>query len=224
MGLSPDFLLRGAFYSMEQAWHLLQDAVFLFQRGSYGSSLVLSIYCLEEIGRAEIYLHQRGRALTCGEVTVKELQEAHTKHKLKLGQGHITVTVCLPVSFAEPPPPDSPEMSELHARFEQVRRLSEAEAPRRAHEARMKALYVDLNESRTRWNRPCEVTKDEADEWLGTACVAYDQGRARLMRPRDPELAGAIRGSANLPELPEPPWDLWDWSEPGGMQKDANRT
>ena len=94
MSLSLDFLLRGAFYSMEQAWHLLQDGVLLFQRGRYSSSLVLSVYCLEEMGRAEICLRERERALTSAEVTVKDLRDAYTKHKLKLGQGQITVTVC----------------------------------------------------------------------------------------------------------------------------------
>ena len=53
--LSAHDLLEGAMYAMEQAGHLLHDAVGLYERGRYSSAVVLSVYAREEMGRAEIF-------------------------------------------------------------------------------------------------------------------------------------------------------------------------
>jgi len=48
--LSTHDLLEGAMYAMEQAGHLVHDAVGLYERGRYSSAVVLGVYAREEMG------------------------------------------------------------------------------------------------------------------------------------------------------------------------------
>jgi len=52
-------IIEGAFYAMEQAGLLLNDAATLYAERQWPSSLVLAVFSLEELGKAEM-LHQRG--------------------------------------------------------------------------------------------------------------------------------------------------------------------
>ena len=209
--IRADSLLRGAFYALEQAWNLLYDAVGLYQKRRYANSLVLSVFCLEEQGRAEIYLNKRKLALQSGRVNVQSLRKQCQKHEVKLNQGQIPVTAVL-FGFGEPPSTGSAEEAKVAARLRKVRQVLEERAPREAHENRFRALYVDPGEDGKRWNRPSKtISEEDADKWLGAALVGYERLRGQLVESNDAELAGAVLEWKSRPELPEPPWDPLTW-------------
>src|SRR5438128_9912470 len=91
--LSAHDLLEGAMYAMEQAGHLLHDAVGLYERGRYSSAVVLGVYAREEMGRAEIFLGKRKEALAAGSVSPDSVIKACGDHVNKLRRGQAGVTL-----------------------------------------------------------------------------------------------------------------------------------
>jgi len=91
----------------------------------------------------------------------------------------------------------------------------EKEAPKDAHNWRLRALYVESTKDGKRWIRPSHiVTKEEAEKWLGAAEVAYARGRTQLLLLKnDTQLSATVVGLSGLPSLPEPSWDPWDYSK-----------
>jgi AbiV family abortive infection protein len=205
--IGPDSLLRGAFYAAEHAWHLLEDAVLLFQNKRYSNTLVLAEYCLEEVGRAKIYVQHRADGSA---VTVNSLKSECKNHAFKLAQAEIPVAVGVP-GGGLPPQPGSAEEAVLGEQLKMLRERMERKAPNRALDSRFKALYVDPHEDGVRWNRPHEVTREDADSWLGAAYVAYLFMRRRVLGAASAEeLDQAFWGSERRqPKLPEPDWDIW---------------
>jgi hypothetical protein len=58
------------------------------------------------------------------------------------------------------------------------------------------------------------IRKEESEEKLGAADLAYALFRLRLAEPEpDSDIALAVRRLGNLPKLPEAPWDSWTWAE-----------
>jgi AbiV family abortive infection protein len=49
-------IIEGAFHAMEQAGLLINDAAALYQQGRWPSSLVVAVFSLEELGKAEMLL------------------------------------------------------------------------------------------------------------------------------------------------------------------------
>ena len=85
--LSARFLIEGAFFAAHHSRNLLGDAVNLYKGGRYSTSLVLSTYCIEELGRAKI-LHKNARDAFNGMVvTVESIRKKCRNHKIKLGVG-----------------------------------------------------------------------------------------------------------------------------------------
>jgi hypothetical protein len=84
-------------------------------------------------------------------------------------------------------------------------------APDARHEARMRALYVDLKDSGTDWNRPLSITRDESKKLVGDAANDYAGQWDRLNPDRlrvmgDPRLAEALEAWKERPGSPEPIW------------------
>ena len=81
MKLTRGYLCMGTFLAAEQAWHLLHDANWLYAQKRYANSLVLSVYSIEEVGRARMYLESTEEALQGKVITLenlrKRLQESH---------------------------------------------------------------------------------------------------------------------------------------------------
>ncbi len=211
--LGADFLLHGAFCAAHQAWHLLEDAVALFRRRSYPTSLALSVFCLEEIGRAKFYLEQRDAVLAGDIVTPGILAGKRTRnHVWKLVQAEIPVTVGF-ASAGEPPAPGSPEEIALGERLIRLRKVLEESEPKRAHSQRLSALYVDVHPGGSHWLTPSRsIRKEESEEKLGAADLAYALFRIALVEPQPgSEMDRAVKRLANPPKLPERHWDNWTW-------------
>lgn len=180
--LTRGYLLRGAFLAAEQAWHLLNDAGILFDAGRHASSLVLSVYSVEETGRSRIYLEDTDLAIKGQPITLGELRKKCTAHEKKLGQGRSAVTISASI-FRQgvPPMPGSPEELALVHRLEEKRKLAEKSAPSETHKKRFAALYVDPIDGFRAWNIPSETSGYEAWDMLYVAGIEYRFNRVRLI-------------------------------------------
>jgi AbiV family abortive infection protein len=85
--LTADDLFHGAFCALEHAGRLLQDAVELWERGRYPSSVVLAVFAREEIGRYKILLEEREEAKKTGPRDTQTIQNRCRDHKDKLKRG-----------------------------------------------------------------------------------------------------------------------------------------
>ena len=126
--LNPDALAKGATYAMEQAWCLLRDAVLLIQNRRYASSLVVATFCLEQLGRAEIYRQNAKQAFSGKRVTPDSMGRALTDHLPNLIKAQIPVTASIAMC-GEPPTPGSEAAIQLGERLEAIRKINEPGAP-----------------------------------------------------------------------------------------------
>src|SRR6266849_167665 len=171
--LSADVLTKGAVYAMEQAWNLLRDAVLLIQNKRYASSLVLATFCLEQLGRAEIYRENAKHASAGKPVTLASMGRALRDHLPKLFKAQIPVTASIAL-YGEPPAPGSEDGIQLAERLAAIREIREKEAQQKALDIRQRALHVDRIHDFPGWNQPSRViTRDDADYWVGAADVRY---------------------------------------------------
>ncbi len=218
--LSADVLTKGAIYAMEEAWILLQDAVLLIQNKRYPSSLVLATFCLEQLGRAEIYRENAKHALAGKPVTLGSMGRALTDHLPKLFKAQIPVTASLAIT-GEPPTPGSEAAIQLAERLAAIRKINEREAPQKALDVRKRALHVDRIQTFPGWNRPSSViTRGEADSWVSAADVRYGLLRSELERDNT-EVGKKIWAGIEQLQLPESPWDIWTWQEETAEDKKA---
>jgi AbiV family abortive infection protein len=218
--LSADVLARGTAYAMEQAWTLLRDAVLLIQDKRYASSLVLATFCLEQLGRAEIYRENAKQAFAGKPVTLVSMGRALTDHLPKLVKARIPVTASL-VSFGDPPAPGSEAAVQLAERLAAIREINEGQAPHKALDVRKRALHVDRIHDVPGWNRPSSViTKDDADYWVSAADVRYGLLRSELEKDNT-DVGKKIWAGIEQLQLPESPWDIWTWQEETAEDRQA---
>ena len=82
--VTPQCLLEGAVYALEQCGLLLRDANILFRNGSYANAVVLAAFAREELGRFIILLDFRKQALTGKKTfTIKAIQDHCDDHVAK---------------------------------------------------------------------------------------------------------------------------------------------
>ena len=204
--LSPDDLMHGAMYAMEQGGHLLRDAVAMYTSSRYASSMVLGVFAREEIGRATILLEMRKNAIATGSaVSVKAVAEACDDHVTKLtrGRGGITFewgperSADLKGLWADP---QSEEFKKAHAFVDDLVARKARRDPDDTHQKRMRALYVEPTD--TGWNRPCETAKEDARRLLRDTANAYGIRHGNLYV--DEALAKALAEWKECPTLPHP--------------------
>jgi AbiV family abortive infection protein len=218
--LSADVLATGTTYAMEQAWYLLRDAVLLIQNKRYPSSLVLATFCLEQLGRAEIYRENAKHASAGKPVTLHSMGRALTDHLPKLFKAQIPVTASI-ASYGEPPAPGSEAGIQLAERLAAIRKINEQEAPQKALDIRKRALHIDRIHHFPGWNRPSKViTQDDADSWVSAADVRYGLLRSELEKDNT-EVGKKIWAGIERLQLPESPWHLWTWQEETAEDKSA---
>jgi AbiV family abortive infection protein len=85
--VTPEYLLEGAAYALEQCGLLLRDANLLYSNGSYASAVALAAFAQEELGRHSILLDLRRKVLRGGSVTIKEIQTRCGDHVRKQEAG-----------------------------------------------------------------------------------------------------------------------------------------
>ena len=67
--VTPEYLLEGAAYALEQCGLLLRDANLLYRSGSYASAVALALFAQEELGRWKILRKLRTQVTSVGTVS-----------------------------------------------------------------------------------------------------------------------------------------------------------
>lgn len=104
--------------------------------------------------------------------------------------------------------PGSPEYEQAVEAMEKLNEIKAKRRPTDRHSTRMRALYVDLDDSGIGWNRPSEMSRAEATNCLADAVNDYARAYDRLTRGvgLDPNLSAALDAWWERPELPPPAW------------------
>jgi AbiV family abortive infection protein len=202
----PELLHQGAFFTLQQAGHLLRDAALLYENGRWPTALVLSVASIEEVGKFRILLENMEKTLRSELVTRNMLKAAFKRHPHKLRYGLSAESRVVVVGgWGKWPEPDTPEMDALMDEFRKVERMEKQEAPTRTHKTRMDALYVDLSED-LNWIRPSDITRPESHRLLAAAHIEYHFARKRFTNPSMPLEQRLLASMQSwLQALPEPP-------------------
>lgn len=198
--LSTNDIIHGAYFAVEQAGRLVNDAAILFNRQRWATTLALSVFCLEEIGKAEMLLAKAAEADRTGPKTRDDIRTASfTRHTSKLREARrITITASL--GWWGDIPEDAAQIAK---QLEDALNIHAQNAPREAHQARLAALFVDLLEDEW-WSRPAEITEDDAHSWLTKANIEYRRIWEQFANPSDPLLKKVEKTlGVRLPDLPK---------------------
>jgi AbiV family abortive infection protein len=218
--VSPQYLLEGAVYALEQCGLLLRDANLLYRNGSYSSAVAVALFAREELGRYHILLELRKKVLDGDHLTIKEIQDRCRNHVTKQEAGMlsfvmraVTDTGGLLDTYLTVRQ-GSEEWNTAREQLEQARQT----VPVERHKQRMSALYVDAV-SADRWRRPTrEISQITAHAYLQDAANDYSGKWERYINPSiyspdDPEFYTALENWPGRPILlpsPErpslPPW------------------
>ncbi|MGH9745367.1 MAG: AbiV family abortive infection protein [Candidatus Acidiferrales bacterium] len=212
-------LLKGTWYAIEQAGHLLQHAAILHREKAYSSAAALGLIAREELGKY-IILRDFWRDATGKGIlpSVRHIRKACDEHVKKQRRA------ALSVSFTAEPPsrldrilrdrfrldPQSATYKAFDKSLGLILEKALNRLPEDRHNARMAALYVDPTESGTGWHLPKELSADEVTKWLADAVNDYAGQRDRLcpnlLKGIEPALDSALASWPDRPELPEPVW------------------
>jgi AbiV family abortive infection protein len=208
--VTPEYLLKGAAYALEQCGLLLRDANLLYRNGSYASAVAVALFAREELGRWRILLDLRTKVLGGERVTIEEIQERCRGHVTKQEAGMLSFVMRVETDTAlggifgtyVNAKHGSEEWQTAKEQLEQTTISFER------HKQRMSALYVDpVPEG---WNRPTkEISHVTAYAYLKGAADDYSvQYYNYTLGGADPELERWFsRPILAIPERPEmPPW------------------
>jgi hypothetical protein len=88
--VTPEYLLEGAAYALEQCGLLLRDANLLYQSGSYASAVALALFAREELGRYRILLDLRKQVLGGDHLTIQKIEKRCRDHERKQEAGMLS--------------------------------------------------------------------------------------------------------------------------------------
>ena len=91
--VSPQYLLKGAVYSLEQCGLLLRDANVLYRGGSYATAVVLAAFAREELGQWKILRDLRREAVGGEQFTIDYVKACCEDHETKQKAGVMSITM-----------------------------------------------------------------------------------------------------------------------------------
>lgn len=206
--LTAKNLLKGAYYSVEQAGHLLNDAVTLYEKGRYATAVVLAVFCQEELGRGRILLEERNRALSAGPVPIPFVRAKCDDHADKLRRGRVGAPVNLPPHILKNVLTELSKGLKSDGYDRALMQLTDSAKRRKKREPndlvkkRQRALYVDPTDTGG-WNRPSGVGQRECKLLIKDVLVDYELHRNHLLR-NDNDLFDALYEWEDRPPLPLP--------------------
>jgi AbiV family abortive infection protein len=200
--VTPDYLLKGAVYSLEQCGLLLRDATLLHRSGAHASGVVLAAHAREALGQWKILLALREDVIGGKIFTIREIKNRCGDHAQKQKAGMLSITMradqnsgvgqlLMSRMTAQAGTEEREKTDEALAR---IGRRMKREVPTKRHEQREVALYVDPIEplSMDRWNRPSmEISKALAQNFISDARNDYviqsdrytNRGMIEIMEP-----------------------------------------
>lgn len=219
MPVPQDVLLRGAWYAIEQAGCMVRDSVTLYDAGAHASAAGIALLGREELGRHVILVQLWNRTRVGELFSGKDVRQAYVEHMEKQRRSLLSLTYrIVPESgFAKlmatlwSVVPFSAEAQALRAHRSDLDRRTMKRTPDDRHFARMRALYVDLNDAATDWNRPIDFPKAEASACVDDAVGDYAFQKDHLTTPgilelTDEPLARALAAWRDKPDLPAVVW------------------
>jgi AbiV family abortive infection protein len=216
--VTPDYLLKGAGYALEQCGVLLRDAALLYRSGAYASAVVLAAFAGESLGQWTILLALRKEVIGGKPVTIAEIKTRCGDHVQKQRAGMLSVTMRADRDSGAgqllrsriTAQPGTEEWKKTDDALTLIDRRMKREVPTERHEQRKVALYVDPIEplSVDRWNRPSiEISQARAFGLITDARNDYVIQFDRYTNPvitdrKDPEFSKALELWSGRPELP----------------------
>jgi AbiV family abortive infection protein len=213
--VSNDALVKGAWYAIQQAGYLFEHAVILFDAGVHSSAVALALLGREELGRYAILCDLWRKGSAGSEFSPDEVRKACEGHVEKQRRGIFSLVyrTSIETGFGKLLRslvgllPSSAAARRIREQIAKIDRLRARRLPEERHAARMRSIYVDLDQSGGAWLRPSSITEAEARTTIEDAVNDYSVQRDRLTTPGilaavDPDLAHAFGGWADRPELP----------------------
>jgi AbiV family abortive infection protein len=212
--VTPQYLLEGAVYSLEQCGLLLNDAAILYQNDSYASAFALAALAREELGRWKILLELRKEAIGGKAFTLEDIDDHCGDHVRKQRAGMLSITMRTNRdtglgTLLEERTKATPGSEERKAAEKTVAKLDQQKkkrVPDERHNERMAALYVDPI-SLSEWNRPTKaISQQSAHDFISDARNDYLGQFERYNNPGmykvDAEHFAALEKWTAKPELP----------------------
>jgi AbiV family abortive infection protein len=218
--VTPQYLLKGAVYSLEQCGVLLCDAVVLYRRNAYASAVVLAAYAWEALGQWKILLDLRKQVIGGQVISIREIKSRCGDHIQKQRAGMSTVTMQADqdsrlgqLLMSRMRAAGTEEWQKIDEEFARLDRQMQRSLPSQRHQQRELALYVDPIEplSADRWNRPSaqitrvlaqRIVRDAINDYSGQLENRYNN--LEILRNIDQELCTALEQWSDRPTLPLP--------------------
>jgi AbiV family abortive infection protein len=188
--VSQDALLKGAWYALEQCGSLLRDAATLYSLASSSGAVALAMFAREELGRHDILLKMWEAAQKSGILpTVDEVRRACEDHQAKQRHGQLGVVAYRAdrgsqlAGFSAQQTkhaPQTPEFERAATALSAFRDRRLKDTPNERHQARLAALYVDIDDAGSAWNRPSEIDAEFAYYCVVDAIGDYHNRCSRL--------------------------------------------
>jgi AbiV family abortive infection protein len=207
---TAQYLLEGSVYALEQCGLLLTDAVLLYESKSYHSAVALAAFAREELGRSRILFDMYTAVSERAEkVTIEEIEQKCRDHVTKQEWAQLSIThhadnssqLGKLMQTIIRSHPQSEEHRKAYAELKGVENRKQKRTPQDRHDARKSALYVEPREGG--WNRPREITKEFAVNFLMEA--ANDYALHSIGNPES-KLNQALEKWKDHPPLPDPKW------------------
>jgi AbiV family abortive infection protein len=185
---------------------------------AYSTAVAVALFAREELGRYKILLDFWERADREGKSpTVHEIKKACDAHEEKQRRGQLSVMyrVDRPGKVLDLLRArgrlGNPEYAQAEKAIKKIEETTIKRTPKDRHLTRMKGLYVDLNDTGSAWNRPCEISARQSIDCLTHAANDYAEQQANLrIGVVKPKLGAALEAWPERPELPQPRWpDPW---------------
>ncbi len=216
--LTSTHLLQGAVYALEQCGHLLHDANVLYRSRSHATAVVLAAFAREELGRANILFDLRDRVVAGEAVTTERVRESCDDHETKqewaVASTQISTTNDTVLGkLLQTRHQKESQTEEWKAADNAIKKIDASQRKRAKtdrHQQRMRSLYVEPNESGLGWNRPRDIGRQAAHDFLNHAVNDYSGRRQKidlgLLRGHDDQLLQELTDWKEKPEPPAPEW------------------
>jgi AbiV family abortive infection protein len=212
---TPQFLLEGAVYSLEQCGLFLRDADLLYRSDSYANSVVLAAFAWEALGQWIILLDLRQKVLSGDNIPIGKLKRLYDDHELKQTAGMLSINmtgdrdsgVGKLIMSRIMSVPGSDEWKKTDEALQKLGKIKEKRVPLDRHNLRKLAMYVDPVADR--WNRPSTgISRADARDFIQEArndyAVQYLNGYKNFQEDKESELFKALEQWSDRPTLPPP--------------------
>lgn len=153
---------------------LLRDANELYRLGRWARTVMLAVFCLEEISKAMILMREAEDAEDkCRSKSIENIKQScrpgrgRKSHEEKLKSARHVIMTASVHWWGDTPPAD------LDQQLDKKLRAARESAGKEAQDARERATYVDWNTEEGDWERPADITQDEANDMLLEAGARY---------------------------------------------------